>query len=263
METPGVTVVIPVKDDAEHLERCLAALALQTHPPVEIVIVDDSSIDESAHVATAFGARVITHDGAGIPASSACGYDAARSAIIARLDADSVPPPDWIERLLLHFERPEVDAVSGPGRFVGYGSGRQLLARVVYMDAYFVLMGSAMGHWPLFGSNLAMRRTAWSDVARWVHRADARMHDDVDLSLHLGLRHRIVFDPTLVVGVSARPFADPLGMLRRYQRALHTLRHHGAAGVPMLRWRRRLRLRWRAARIAEVTPERSAFRRAA
>ncbi|NQX27791.1 glycosyltransferase family 2 protein [Microbacteriaceae bacterium VKM Ac-2854] len=237
-----VSVVVPVKDDAVALARCLRALAEQTVAPWEVLVVDDSSVDDSAEVARSFGARVLTHDGAGIPASSACGYDAARGELIARLDADSVPPPDWIERVVRCFERGDVDAVTGPGRFVGFGPVRQMLARLVYMDAYFFWMGLALAHWPLYGSALAMRRSVWLAVGPRMHRADARLHDDVDLSLHVGLRYRIAFEQTLAVGVEGSIFADTRGMLRRYERAFYTLYRHGAAGLPLLRWRRRLLL---------------------
>ncbi len=43
-----VSVVIPVKDDADALGRCLRALSLQTKAPDEVIVVDNGSEDESA-----------------------------------------------------------------------------------------------------------------------------------------------------------------------------------------------------------------------
>src|SRR5690606_36645832 len=54
-----VSVVIPVKDDAALLARCLEALARQTRLPDEIIVVDNNSSDDSALVAVAGGARVV------------------------------------------------------------------------------------------------------------------------------------------------------------------------------------------------------------
>lgn len=42
---PTLSVVIPVKDDAAELRRCLRALARQTLPPDEIIVVDNASTD--------------------------------------------------------------------------------------------------------------------------------------------------------------------------------------------------------------------------
>ncbi|MBM3717283.1 MAG: glycosyltransferase family 2 protein, partial [Actinobacteria bacterium] len=96
LEGPTVSVVIPVRDDAEHLRRCLDALTTQTRRADEIVVVDNGSRDDSADVARAAGARVVLCAEPGIPAAAATGYDAARSDLILRLDADSIPEPTWI-----------------------------------------------------------------------------------------------------------------------------------------------------------------------
>ena len=118
----SVSVVIPVKDDAVLLQRCLAALARQTVAPVEVVVVDNGSVDRSAEVAAAYGARVVREAAPGIPAAAATGYDAAIGDVIARCDADSMPPPDWIDRLLDGL-RPGVDAVTGCGSVLRPASG--------------------------------------------------------------------------------------------------------------------------------------------
>ena len=243
MDSRRISVVVPVKDDARHLERLLALLAEQTLAPFEIVVVDDGSTDDSADIARAAGARVIVHGGTGIPASTAHGFDEAEGDVLARLDADSQPDRHWLARIAAHFADPGVGAVTGPGRFVELGPVARNLARIVYMDAYFVLMGSALANWPLFGSNCAVRRSAWQEIAGEMHRDDPYVHDDVEISVHLGLRHRIVYDRHLEVGISARPFGAAADMVRRLDRALHTLRRHPGLGDPVQRWIHRTRRR--------------------
>ena len=104
-----VSVVIPVKDDARRLAVCLAAIRRQTVAPLEVVVVDNGSTDASAAVARAGGARVVREEHAGIPAASAAGYDAAIGDVIARLDADSIPPAEWVETIRGHLtERPDL-----------------------------------------------------------------------------------------------------------------------------------------------------------
>lgn len=235
-----VSVVIPVKDDAGPLRACLAALAAQTVSPFEIVVVDNGSSDDSAAVAVAGGASVVTEPMRGIPAAASTGYDAALGDVIARVDADSTPPADWIERLLVSFRDPDVDAVTGPGTFPELRGVPLVLADVLYMRAYFVLVGGALAHWPLFGSNFAMRADAWRSVRCSVHRDDPEVHDDMDLSVFLGRDHSILLDRGLGMPISARPFSSLRSMWRRNRRAFHTLRVGGRTASPFRRWRDRV-----------------------
>lgn len=239
-----VSVVIPVKDDAEHLRVCLAALAAQTVQPFEVVVVDNGSVDDSAEAARAGGARVVAEPLPGIAAAASTGYDAAGGDVIARLDADSEPPRDWIERIAADLSDPAVHAVTGPGTFPELRGVPLLLARVLYMEAYFLLVGSALAHWPLFGSNFAMRASAWRAVSRDVRRHDPEVHDDMDLSVVLGRAHRIRLDRDLEMPISSRPFSSLPSMWRRNRRGFHTLRVGGRDASPVRRWRARIRGRW-------------------
>ncbi len=239
--SPSVTVVIPVKDDAELLAACLRRLHAQTVPPDEIVIVDNGSRDSSSAVAAALGARVIHRPGGGIPRASAAGYDEARCDVIARLDADCVAADDWIEsvRDALHRD-PSVCAVTGGAVF---NDGPRPLRRPLafsYLGAYYAFLTVALGHPPLFGSNFAMRRTAWNDVAAHTHRFDEEVHDDLDLAFHLGARHRIRYVQSMRMGMSMRPFTGSSSFLRRARRGMHTVIIHWPGQFPPIRWMRLL-----------------------
>lgn len=56
---PRLSVVIPVYNGADHLPKCLEALRASTLPPDEIVVVDDSSTDNSAAIALAQGCKLV------------------------------------------------------------------------------------------------------------------------------------------------------------------------------------------------------------
>lgn len=237
-----ISVVIPVKDDATSLLACLEALRNQTRPADEIVVVDNGSQDASAVIAELLDCRLVTHPGGGIPAASAAGYDAASGDIIARLDADCVPDRQWLENIIAAFQRrPDVAAVTGGARFA---DGPRLLRRplaAIYVGAYYLVLTPTLGHVPLFGSNFAMRRSAWRSVNGDVHRADSLVHDDLDLAFHLGSVHRIVFDSSLGMAISSRPLTDPGSYLLRTQRGFHTVILHWPRDFPPLRWFRLLR----------------------
>lgn len=247
-EAPGpgpgrldITVVIPVRDDAELLARCLEALAVQSRRPFEVVVVDNGSTDDSAAVARAAGARVVAEETVGIPAAASRGYDAVQGGIIARCDADTLPPTDWLDRLHGSFVADrELSAVTGAGTFYDLPRLRGRAARVFYMRGYFWGMRAALGNVPLWGSNMAIRVTAWQEVRHLVHRDDPTVHDDTDLSFQLGATARVRYDPLLTVGVSGRTFASPASLGRRFRWARRTLEVNWAVRPPWDRWADRL-----------------------
>lgn len=232
-----VSVVIPVRDDAEPLDRCLRALARQTVPPLEVVVVDNGSTDDSARVAHSHGARVVAEPRPGIPAAAATGYDAALGSVIARLDADSLPPADWVERVVEALERrPDAVAVTGAGAFSDARPGLAHPAAVAYLGTYYLLGALAAGHHVLWGSSMALRREAWERVSPAVHRDDPELHDDMDLALVLGPAARIAFVPGLRVGHSARSVRGLAQWRRRMARAVRTLEVNWRETPPWDRW---------------------------
>jgi hypothetical protein len=86
-----------------------------------------------------------------------------------------------------------------------------------------------------------------------VHRRDLLVHDDMDLSFHIGPVSRIRFSRSLRVGISSRPFSSGGGVLR-VRRALHSIALHWPANLPWLRLARRILGNPSAARLAVSAP---------
>ncbi|WP_307868311.1 glycosyltransferase family 2 protein [Cellulosimicrobium cellulans] len=243
-----MSVVVPVRDDAEALDRCLALLARQSVAPLEVVVVDNASGDDSALVARRWGAVVVREERVGIPAAAAAGYDAARGDVIARLDADSRPDVDWVRRVVDRMaDDPSLDAMTGTGTFDDLPRGARTAVASAYLGAYYVLCHLALGHTALWGSCMALRRSTWVAVRDVVEREDPEVHDDLDLSFRLGPRRRTVLDRTWRVGVSARSLRGRRQRRRRMDRAWRTLRVNWTVAPPWERWRDRWRGRGAAA----------------
>jgi glycosyltransferase involved in cell wall biosynthesis len=100
---PALSVVVPTRDRPAALARCLGALARQTAPSLEVVVVDDASHDARAvrdAVARACPtARVVPGPGRGPAAARNLGVRAARGAIVCFTDDDCRPDPEWAARL--------------------------------------------------------------------------------------------------------------------------------------------------------------------
>lgn len=219
-----ISVVIPALNDSAMLALCLESLAAQTRLPDEIVVVDNGSTDDTAEIARRAGARVVNEPIRGIPRATAAGFDAARGTILARLDADSRPAPNWVEEIDARFSAdPTLSALSGSGEFYDANRAVKRLGEVLYIGGYFWSMGWLLGHPPLFGSNFAISAAAWHRIRGTAHRDVRTLHDDLDLSFQFGPNERIEYDRDLRVGVSARPFASAKGFGRRLYWAYTTI----------------------------------------
>ncbi len=110
LEQGDLTVVVPVHDRPEQLDRLLGALH-----ELDCVVVDDASTDAVACRATAerHSARYLRlASNAGPAAARNAGFALARTPLVAFVDSDCVPPQAWLRPLLGHFEDPLVAAVA-------------------------------------------------------------------------------------------------------------------------------------------------------
>jgi len=98
-DRPRVSVIIPVLDDVEGREKCLAALEPQRYPDglVEILVVDNGSErDVRAAVERHPTARFLVEPTPGSYAARNRGLECASGAALAFTDADCIPAPDWL-----------------------------------------------------------------------------------------------------------------------------------------------------------------------
>lgn len=240
---PRVSVVIPVWNDSVFLELCLTALGKQSRPADEIVVVDNNSTDDSAEVARRHSARVVVEPVQGIAPASAAGFNAASGDLLARLDADSIPPADWLERIeRLSLKAGPLTVVTGPGDFYGSGRLATWAGKNLYLGGFFRLFRLVLGHYPIFGSNFMMSRELWMRVRGNVHSDLAAIHDDIDLSYQLEPDMQVRLEPTLTVAISGRPLASFRAFYRRAQWVWTTLRVDFRDLSPIRR--RRLRRAW-------------------
>ena len=131
---PGYAVVSPVRDEAASLPRTIESVVAQTHPPLEWVIVDDGSTDDTRAIAETYAERhpwirvIAAEDGgAAVPASRRArgapvvrAFETGRRAltadaeVIVKLDGDLFVPPHYFEWVARTFARqPRAGIVGG------------------------------------------------------------------------------------------------------------------------------------------------------
>lgn len=235
---PRVTVVIPCRNDAEYLEKCLVALAAQTRPADRVIVVDNHSTDDSAEIARAHGADLFEEDVTVIWPAAARGYEARSDAdIIARLDADSRPHPDWIARILRAFVADaHLGVLTGGAEFYDAGPVVSYLGEHWYIGGGHYWINRWLGIPLVFGSNFAMRTSVWQRVRDRVDRTNAGIHDDLDLTIHLRASDGVRYDPDLRMPISARPIITQRALWRRVWRVIPTFAASWPEGAA---WNRR------------------------
>jgi glycosyltransferase involved in cell wall biosynthesis len=121
--SPSLSVVICSLNGAKGVQRCLRALRAQTiRSELELIVVDDGSTDATSDAAHAGGAIVIRHARRrGAAAARNSGITIASAPVVAFLDDDCEPLPEWAETLLAAYE-PDVIALGG-ALIVGAGPG--------------------------------------------------------------------------------------------------------------------------------------------
>jgi glycosyltransferase involved in cell wall biosynthesis len=107
-----LSVVICSLNGTAGVDRCLRALAEQKDVELQVIVVDDGSTDDTSYVAKERGATVIRHEtNRGASAARNTGIRAATAPVVAFLDDDCEPEPEWARELLDSYE----DGVIGVG----------------------------------------------------------------------------------------------------------------------------------------------------
>ncbi|MBA2742327.1 MAG: glycosyltransferase family 2 protein, partial [Actinobacteria bacterium] len=147
---PHVSVLVAVSNGERYLRSALASIARQTVSDLEIVVVDDGSTDSTPAVLAEFPdarLRVVRNDERqGLAGALNRGLDVARGRYVARMDADDMALPFWLERALARIQAEPRVALVGAGVLELYAGGR-------LGTAHLPEPGRAVTRWSLFSSS--------------------------------------------------------------------------------------------------------------
>jgi len=204
-----VSILLPVYNEANVVDRLLEACTSLDYPEYEIVIVDDSTDEESLRKVRRWEGhpkvRVVRRSRREGFKSGALNEGLRHlhpeSKFVLFLDADFIPPPEILQRSLHLFEDGDIAAVQGYQDHA-LNWDENLVTRMVRVSAtsgYMVdfyarsRLGTLL---QLTGSAMIIR----TEIAKKMRFCNPCQTEDWDLTLRLYLEgHRIVFDPTLRV----------------------------------------------------------------
>ena len=195
--TPLVSVVIPSYNHAHFLGAAIASAIAQTSHPVEVIVVDDGSIDDTEAVARAFPqVRYIRQENRGLAAARNTGLAYCQADLVVFLDADDRLLPGGLEMgaQLLQAD-PDLGFVAGHSRFIT-GDGVPLPTQQPVRsdeDPYIALLRRNTIRNPAM---VMFRRSVLDKVGSFDSRVDACA--DYDMYLRISRTHPVRFHDGLV-----------------------------------------------------------------
>jgi glycosyltransferase involved in cell wall biosynthesis len=176
---PGISVVVCSHNGSRTMRDTCEGLLELDYPDVEVIVVDDGSTDGTGDIAREYGFRVIATENQGLSAARNTGWQAARGEIVAYIDDDARPDPQWLQYLAHTFMTTGHAAVGGPNVPPSEMGGVEACVAAAPGGPIHVLMSDIEAeHIP--GCNLAVRR----DVLARLRGFDPRFRvagDDVDI----------------------------------------------------------------------------------
>ncbi len=100
-----VSIIVPVYKERDYLSRCIESISIQTYRNIEIILVDDGSVDGSGDICDFYAEKdnricVYHKENGGLSSARNYGLDRANGNWIGFVDADDWIEPDMIERLM-------------------------------------------------------------------------------------------------------------------------------------------------------------------
>ncbi|WP_458098371.1 glycosyltransferase [Roseomonas sp. WA12] len=195
-KAPLVSIVISTYNRARTLRRALSSLRFLRYPNFEVIVVNGPSTDNTSEVIEEFrqNISVLSTEQQNLSLSRNIGIANSSGEIIAFMDDDAIPEPDWLDELVKPFENNVVVAAGG---FIRDHSGVRFQAKAVVSDRFgrgkaFASVDAAkhacsLDHnlfLSLTGTNSAIRRSALEEVAAFDETYEYFL-DETDVNLKL------------------------------------------------------------------------------
>lgn len=223
--TMKISVVIPVFNEEKYLASCLESLKNQKVKADEIIIVDNNCTDKTIQIAKKHKATIIKEKKQGMIYARNAGFNYAHGDILARCDADTILPKDWIKRIKENFKNNKIDALAC---MVMFYDCWLLKDSTFFPKLYFKIMKLLLKHEVLAGPGMVLTKKMWQKVKNEMCLDDKKTHEDIDLSIHIAKYGQIRFDPNLIIYASARRIRNnPLSFFIEYPiRLVRTINTH-------------------------------------
>lgn len=198
----SVSVVVLTKNSAATIGKCLDSVLSQTVKPDEIVVVDGASRDGTLEIVRKYPVRLVAEPGLGYGHARNVGVENSEGDIVFFIDSDCYAEPDWIEKMLPHFDGDASTAgVTGRLRLWNTEHGVARFLAYVGNRVNMPLTQGVMEIAPTM--NLAVKRS----VLREMGEFDPTLVrcEDTDMTYKISRRYKILYEPQAVVWFRGSP----------------------------------------------------------
>lgn len=218
---PIVSAIIPNYNYARYVGEAVESALNQTYQPLEVILVDDGSSDNSLEVIRGFGdrIRIVSQENAGVSAARNNGVRLAGGQLVAFLDADDIWHPQKIEKQverfrqdsklgLVHVGVREIDALGNELRRRLDGLEGKVSDELLLFNRSVILGG---------GSGLMVSREAFNEAGGFDLRLSTSA--DWDLCYRVTSRYETGFIPEVLLDYRMHG-ANMHGNIRRMEREM-------------------------------------------
>ena len=211
--------VIPAYNEEALIGKCVESVLAEVKRSgrdCEVVVVNNNSVDRTAEIAAAAGARVVDEKQKGIVSARDGGFRATTAELVANIDGDTIVTPGWLDIVFEEFEKDDrLVCLSGP--YVYYdlnpwqrflvGGFYGLTTLIYWINRYVLRVGSVVQ-----GGNFVLKRDAWIRAGGF-NREIKFYGEDTDVAVRLARQGKVKFTHRLKMKTSGRRLAEE-GIIR-------------------------------------------------
>ncbi|GAB4219179.1 MAG: glycosyltransferase family A protein [Candidatus Microgenomates bacterium] len=214
-----VSVIIPVYNEEKYIKNALESLVNQDEKADEVIVVDNNCTDKTIEIVEKFKTKlplkVIKEKKQGIAYSRNTGFNKANGDILVKFDADGKLPKNWIKQVKKIFSKNK-KIVAYSNHFYLYDMkfiNRWIFPSLVYQFFFKVLSGYGV----LLGPAFAIKKSIWKKIKNEVCIDDNKVHEDIDITIHLSFFGDIYIDKDVIIDISSRRIKyNPLSFFIEY-----------------------------------------------
>ena len=202
-QRPTISLIIPAYNEEDYLSACLDAVMQNVAgKALEIIVVDNNSTDGTKKVVERYPeVTYVFEPNKGITRARQRGFLASSGDILAYADADTLPPPGWIEQILEQFAaRQNLACLSGPYSFYDLSGFSNKIATAWFVAArpLYAITGYLM-----VGGNFAIPRQVLEKMGGFDSSIEF-YGEDVDIAKRAKKHGKVLFSPRFVMPTSGR-----------------------------------------------------------